>query len=103
MDVCISESIQFINYLPPTYLFSVLLHASIFFLMLVMQVKNLPLTRPNIGKDVRHFEFEFVSHVSYPMSLDFLYLYIINTKIDVTLFTVSHDTVQTELPYLYYL
>ncbi|PNX84367.1 NADPH-dependent diflavin oxidoreductase ATR3-like protein, partial [Trifolium pratense] len=25
-------------------------------------VKNLPLTRPNFGKDVRHFEFEFVSH-----------------------------------------
>ncbi|CAK8540557.1 unnamed protein product [Lathyrus sativus] len=24
-------------------------------------VKNLPLTRPNFGKDVRHFEFEFVS------------------------------------------
>lgn len=26
-------------------------------------VKNLPLTRSNCGKDVRHFEFEFVSHV----------------------------------------
>ncbi|XP_004489118.1 NADPH-dependent diflavin oxidoreductase 1 isoform X1 [Cicer arietinum] len=25
-------------------------------------VKNLPLTRPNCGKDVRHFEFEFASH-----------------------------------------
>ncbi|XP_039683611.1 NADPH-dependent diflavin oxidoreductase 1 isoform X1 [Medicago truncatula] len=25
-------------------------------------VKNLPLTKPNSGKDVRHFEFEFVSH-----------------------------------------
>lgn len=26
-------------------------------------VKNLPLTKSNCGKDVRHFEFEFVSHV----------------------------------------
>lgn len=52
-----------------------LFHASIY-LLLTMQVKNLPLTRPNCGKDVRHFEFEFASHVSYPMSLTLWYLYI---------------------------
>lgn len=44
--------------------------------MLIMQVKNLPLTRPNFGKDVRHFEFEFVSDVSYPVFLTLLYPYI---------------------------
>jgi len=43
---------------------------------LIMQVKNLPLTRPNCGKDVCHFEFELESHVSYPISLTLMYLYI---------------------------
>jgi len=50
-----------------------LLHALIY-LILNMQVKNLPLTKPNSGKDVRHFEFEFVSLVSDPLSLTLLYL-----------------------------
>lgn len=72
MFIC--DDIQYIYYLPPVI--GSLWHASIY-LMLIVQVKNLPLTRPNCGKDVRHFEFEFVSHVSYPLSsLTLLYLYI---------------------------